>query len=797
MPNVGLTNLTAGEVSPDFWGRPDTARYGNGCVRLENFLLTTTGMYTFRPGFELMGFPKDTGKDCLLRRFRFSDEQGNVIELGELYARFWHTLGQVADRTTGLPVEVVTPFPADELDLLGYCQSADFLFIVHENRGIFTIQRHDLETWTFSVFDLIDGPYGKENADTTLILRLSAPTGSDYPIEAVGWAAGKEPFGAGDEGRLIRIKAGGSWAWFIVKTVTDSTHVVATAQAGAAPGAADYSDWRLGLYSNRLGWPKVARIHEQRLVLGGPAAIPDRIDGSAIAGFDDFAPRDPLTDDGAYAYALGQEGVDRVVGLGVSNDLIALTGGGENRVSGDSTGVAITPTQVWQKPISPDGAKAGIEPINTGAAVVFVDRYGLNIRSLVYDIRFANYGADNLTLLASHMAWLAPDSPGFQALAWQANPLGTIWTIRGNDQLAGAIYEPKENVLGWHRHVLGVPALDDQIDGDGVMANPAADEPQVVSICTLVGPTHDELWAVVKRELPGRTLRTIERMGRPALWFTPAENQCWLDCSQQLNNTPTADLTPGQAEVGDGVLFQLSNVSGGFAFTGANVGDFIKARWLDRNPTLRGQPVWRTGVAVITAINSATEAVCSIRQAFKSGNAIWSGSWGLTVKRVTGLDHAEGLYVTAVSDGNVLAPAKVVNGAIDLAVPGWEVRVGFPYVGIMVSLPVDLGPSPVIGQGRWGRVNEIKLRVLNSVGGQVASVPEREDEKVRWEPVLTYKVGEAATPMRPPTPTSGIKQLQTAGEWTREPQYAVRQTRPMPLNVQLLVAHAYAPHVQP
>lgn len=788
MPVIAETNLTSGEVSPTMEGRSDTARYPNACVRLENFLLTTTGMYSARPGMGLMGLPKSAGTRAKLRNFQFSDQQGNILELGELYARVWNTLGQVLQAPAGPPVEVSTPFPAAELDLLGYTQSADFLFVVHENRGIFTIKRLSLTNWQFASFPLSDGPYGAENADQAQTLAFSALGGS-CTVTAAGVTAdsgGGAPFLAGDENRLIRVRDGSSggnpvWRWLIVTAVIDSQHATATWQNGPATSFAANAaqwDWRLGIYSDRLGWPKAAMIHEQRLVLAGPASLPDRIDGSQIAGFNVFAPTDPLVDDGAYAYALGSQNVNRVLGLAVSNDLVVMTAGSEHHVAGDSVGSAITPSAIWQKPISPDGAKAGIAPVQAYNATVFIDKYGLNMRAITYDFRFQNYAPDNLTEIADHMAWLDPDSPGFQALLWQANPFGNLWTIRGNGELAGAIYQPVQNVLGFHRHPMG---------------SAFGEIPVVESIEILKGPTYDELWAVVRRDLPGRTLRTIERMGRPGLWDTAYTRQCRLDSSLSLRNTPTADLVLA-AVSGNAVNASLANVTGGFAFAAGDVGRFVKQRYL-AGYTLRGRPIWQTALAQITAYTSPTQVVLTILVPFPATTAA-AGAWGLTVAAVTGLDHLEGLTVTAVSDGNVCRPQVVQGGRITLDVPGWEVSAGLRFTSIMVTLPIDPGPSPVIGQGRQARIETITARMLNSIGGEFCSVPETDAELPRWDQLCAYNQAQAA-PSAAPVPFTGDRKIWTAGEWTRKPQFAIRQADPLPLNVQLALPHVYAPFIQP
>ena len=786
--NFGLTNLTAGEVSPTFLGRPDVGRYANGCQRLENFLLTTTGMWSFRPAFELMGFPKPGGMKVKLWPFQFSDQQDYMLEIGHEYVRIWHSLGQVM--VTGTPVEIATAFPVSELGILAFTQSADFLFVVNELRGVFTIKRKSHTEWSISSFALKDGPYGLENTDDTRVLKFTGDPAPGVDIVAEGFPPGEEPWAAGDEGRLVRVKNSSGWSWIILDTIVSPTEAHGQIQgSGDLPGipaGAPQVAWRMGLYSPRLGYPATVTLHEQRLVLGGPQEIPDRIDGSAVAAFDNFAPG--INGGDAYGYALGSKNVNRVVEFGVGNDLIAFTGGSEHRIAGDSTGAAITPTQIFQKPIAPDGVKRGIPPIEVGTAVVFVDKLGLNLRALSFNLGLQSYSPDNLTLLADHMAWLDENSPGFQALCWQGNPIGTIWTIRGNGQLAGCLFDIKEQVLGWHRHPMG--ELRTEEGGD-----PVGDSPVVESLATMKGPTHDELWAVVVRDKgDGTELRTIERMGRPGMWDAPTETRRHLDSGLSLRNAPTASVTLA-ARSGSNVLATLSDVEGGFVFQAGDVGRFLKRRFL-KGTTRRGRPMWRQAVARITEYVSPTQVRVDILVPFPAKLKAFSGTWGLTVTTITGLDHLNGFMVTTVSDGRVCEPQLCEGGAIALDVPGWEVHAGLRYEGWMVSLPIDPGPSPVVGQMRPTRVDTISVRLLNSIGGKFAAMPETEDEKLRFDPFKPYLQRDAA-PQAPPPAFSGDVKMVAAGAWTKRAEIVIVQDQPLPFNVQLVVAHTYAPFVQP
>lgn len=775
MPNLVQTNVTSGEVSQTMEGRPDVARYANACRVLENFLLTTTGMYSFRPGFGLMGFPKTAGKP-ILRRFQYADQQGYMLELGALYGRVWHSLGQVA--ATGTPVEFVTPFLQADLPDLAYAQSNDYLLVTHASRGIYAIKRTSHTSWVCDPFPLTDGPYARENIDAAKTLTLSGTSGS-VTVTATGHA----PFGDGDQhatvGRHIRIKDT-TWKWLKITGYTSPTVVTAAIQDGATfSGGGPFTAWRLGVYSNRLGWPCAIYLWEQRLILGGAEAAPDRADGSRIGSYEVFSPGSDANE--AWAYTIGTKDVNRILSFGGSNDLIALTVGGESRIAGDSTGAAITPSAIWVKPISPSGTKRGIEPKEANGGLLFIDRLGLNLRSLGFDIGVQSYADQNLSLLSDHMSHLAEDSPGFQDLAYQANPLGTAWLIRGNGELAGCLHAPAEQVLGFHRHPMGMAA--EAADGE---------YPIVESIDTMNGPTHEELWAVVRRELPSGTLRTIERMGRPGLWDAPPESLCHLDCSLSLRNAPTAALTPS-ATTGT-VNLTLSDATDGFGWQASDVGRLVKRRWLG-GYTKRKRPIWRTAIAKITGVGSSTVATAKVLAPFRNVETIAAGQWGLTVSRLTGLDHFEGLAVVAVSDGRVCKPRQVVGGAITLDTPGWEVHAGLKYPGWMVSLPLDPGPSPAGGMGTMQRIDRIMARLLNTLGGKFGAMPETDAETIRFDPLLPYRQADAA-PSAPPPAFSGDKLLYPAGAWSRRAELAVHQDEPLPCNVQLVVIHTYAPHSQ-
>ena len=100
------TNFTKGEFSPLLLGRIDIAAYGNGAKKIENFLIHNAGGAVRRPGSKYVAEVKDSTKSTRLIDFQFSTDQAYILELGELYIRFYTDQGQV--QTTTMAITGVT-----------------------------------------------------------------------------------------------------------------------------------------------------------------------------------------------------------------------------------------------------------------------------------------------------------------------------------------------------------------------------------------------------------------------------------------------------------------------------------------------------------------------------------------------------------------------------------------------------------------------------------------------------------------------------------------------------------------
>ena len=86
---VAKHSFDSGEIAPVMLGRQDTPRYGAGGTTVRNFFVHFDGGLSSRPGTAFCGFSKQSGRAYppKLIPFQFSNNQGLILEFGNLYMR--------------------------------------------------------------------------------------------------------------------------------------------------------------------------------------------------------------------------------------------------------------------------------------------------------------------------------------------------------------------------------------------------------------------------------------------------------------------------------------------------------------------------------------------------------------------------------------------------------------------------------------------------------------------------------------------------------------------------------------
>jgi hypothetical protein len=185
------TNFTSGEVSPLLRGRVDISKYFNGAKKLQNMVVKTQGGITRRPGTRHVYEVKTSGKLTLLQRFEFSSQQAYVLEFGDLYIRIYKNGGILT--SSGIPVEIVTPYTEADLRGLYFTQSADVLYICHPSYQPRTLSRLSETNWVLAPFTTKDGPFlDMDSRDYTMTLTSIVnratlkSTANDFVVGDVG-----------------------------------------------------------------------------------------------------------------------------------------------------------------------------------------------------------------------------------------------------------------------------------------------------------------------------------------------------------------------------------------------------------------------------------------------------------------------------------------------------------------------------------------------------------------------------------------------------------------------------------
>ena len=211
----------------------------------------------------------------------------------------------------------------------------------------------------------------------------------------------------------------------------------------------------------------------------------------------------PIAADDPIEINVYSEQMDRIEWLSPSDELLVGTTGGEFRI-GQSTSVdPLGPENIKVTPETAFGSSS-IQALRIGSVVLFVQRAGRKVREFLYDYTGENYVATDVTVAAEHITRPAVvidvndtegTRGGLTAIAWQSEPIETLWAIRSDGQLLGFTYSKDQDMTAWHRHQLGGGA-----------------EVSQMAVIPAKHGGRDELWLSVKRTVAGEEVYYIERM---------------------------------------------------------------------------------------------------------------------------------------------------------------------------------------------------------------------------------------------------------------------------------------------
>ena len=235
--------------------------------------------------------------------------------------------------------------------------------------------------------------------------------------------------------------------------------------------------------------PSCVSFFEQRLVFANSNNNPQTLWFSKSGDYENITTGTNADD--AMIYTIASNQVNAIRFIKAQRTLIIGTTGGEFTVSADGTDAAVTPTNIAIKRQSTFGS-ANVDAQPAGNATLFLQRAKRKIRELAFNFDVDGYQAADLTILNESVT-----KSGINEMAYQQSPDSILWCVRDDGVFAGLTYLRSEEVVAWHRHIIG---------GSFGSGNAV-----VESVATISGAINeDELWIIVKRTINGATKRYVE-----------------------------------------------------------------------------------------------------------------------------------------------------------------------------------------------------------------------------------------------------------------------------------------------
>ena len=707
------------------------------------------------------------------------------------------TVVKTVGANRGVATEIVTTYTAAQLSRVKFTQSADILYLTHPDHVPRTLSRTlggdaDPATWTLAEFTTTDGPYLSintvEGADWTIdeITGGGGGAGATVTVFASAEARltmnGGLGFSSNDVGRIItwQVLPGAEWSWATVTTVTDESTVVATMVTPTAI-AVSTDSWRLGAWSIETGFPRCLTFHKSRLWFGATTAQPQTLWASRVGDFTNFVDFDrgggddagTVVADHAITHTIDDDRVNTIHFIkSEARGIAILTNGGAFIGSAPTAYDPVTPTNFTITRQLSDGASETVEPHQASEVILFVKDAERKVLEFVFKFTDDRFVAPDLTILSEHITL-----SGLIESAYQSEPDNIFWGARDDGQLVGMTYERKEEVIAWHRHLMG---------GELDTASP-----EVESVSIIRDGTDDLLWLVVKRTIDGATVRFVEYVGALFEDDEKAEDAFYVDAgltySIPIAISRIGSLTAGVPEydnpvVGDAMVIEtatphgLSGLDNTIRIRG--VEGAVNAAALNDKSVMVEQFLTPTEFGFGFDPITGTPIQLYVSDDYVAG----TGFVHLEVTSIGGLSHLAGESVKILADGKVIPNQTVTaGGGITLADKASIVHIGLGFTSRVKTLPLVPRQSArqADPRGTTMRVDTVYLYLNRTIGGLAGS-------DIGIDKIVTRIPSDVmgqATPL-----FTGVYKLalpQRAGE---QPQVIVEISDPTPLNLLSIVS---------
>lgn len=820
-----LTNLTAGELSPRLAARVDISKYRNGLKTLENGIVMPHGGIRKRPGTMFVSEVKNSANAVRLVPFEFSVTQAYVLEFGPSYIRIYRDGGRV--ESGGSPVEVATSYTAAQIFDLSFAQSADTLYIAHQEHPIATLTRTSDTSWTLADAEISGGPFKLINADETHYLGV-AVTGS----VSVSGATKANPVvvttssahGLSDGACVTFASVGGmtdiNGNKYIARNVTSTTLELWTIAETPVNGTG------FGTYTS-----------------GGTMSVTTTTFGTISPGSTiTLTSTDAMfsTSSVGQLYRLWEPGKATGIAAPVegknasNNDQYTIDG----KVYGVTNASGFTN---WQADFNYPNHELGVIRVADTSGGQFFDAVYLHDISCIVEVTaYSSSTSVTAKVVRNHIpkSILTYDTSRWEEGAWSpddgypsqitlhesrlwaagsATEPQKVWASRtgqfldfldGVDDNAALVYEiasSKVDVVQWLSpgKVLAVGTANGEYAVSASSRNEALTPANVrIQRQTPYGVADTHPVQVANATLfiqrwgnpdnPGRRLREFTYLFENDSFVAPD----LTIISEHITGDGIDNLVYQQSPDSvlwttreDGQLAALTyereqEVTGWHRHIIAGTGMDVES--LAVIPGDDGDEVW---LAVKRTINGTTKRYIELMtQGLQTGDDLMDAVYvdsalqysGASTTTITGLSHLEGESVTVLGDDFVQGPYTVASGSITLAQAVEVATVGLAYTMVVETLELEAGAQAGSARGQRKRINDVFFEVYRSMGGTFGRDAANQD-------AILYRTTDDPMGQLPGLKSGLIKAGFDSG-WSDDPRVRIEHADPLPFTLLALVA---------
>jgi len=561
MPNVRTQQRSfgGGEVTPEFFGRIDDAKYQTGAALVRNFLILPHGPAANRPGFAYVRAVKDSTKQVRLIEFEYSTTQTFAIELGAGYFRF-HTQGGTL-MNGSVPYELANPYAEADLFDIHYVQSADVLTLVHPNYAPRELRRLGALNWqlTTIVFaPTLTAPTGV-TATATQASSPSNLTTQRYKVTTIGDDGLDQSLTSASAECTNNLNQTGAYNTITWTAVTGAKRYNVYKQSNGLYGYMGQTDGtsftddnitadiattppeQFNPFASAGNYPGAVSYFEQRRCFAGTINKPQNIWMTRPGTESNLSYSLPTREDDSINFRVAAREANTIRHIVPLSNMVLLTSSAEWRVTSLNSD-AITPSTISVRPQSYIGA-SNVQPLIVNNNLIYSAARGGHVRELAYNWQANGYITGDISLRAPHLF----DGLEIRDAAYAKSPQPICWFVSSNGKLIGLTYVPEHQVGAWHQH-----------DTDGVFE----------SVCAVSEGAEDAVYAIVRRTINGQSVRYVERMGS-RLFSDPAD-AFFVDCGATYDGAPNDTISglsflEGKTVniLADGAVHPQRTVSGG------------------------------------------------------------------------------------------------------------------------------------------------------------------------------------------------------------------------------------------